>query len=229
MRAIFYTPSPTCIEAGMMINLKSLNIFGTTVPVKPALTSLGVTLDSCLTWSFHIDGVISKCMGMLIRLSHLRGVLLLKTIVLLINSLVLPHIRFCIAVWGNCNTTQGKRINKIVKFARRVAGQEVHRLAWCGELTVEHKMATFKIIRQCILFPECISPMLSSLFKPRQSERVTRQYDNLDLDMPKTELKKASFSYSGTQLWNSLPIHIRNSSKAEFLQYLMENTMARRN
>ena len=52
------------------------------------------------------------------------------------------------------------------------------------------------------------------------------QYDNLDLDMPKTEFKKASFSYSGTQLWNSLPIRIRNSSKTEFLQYLMENTMA---
>ena len=36
----------------------------------------------------------------------------------------------------------------------------------------------------------------------------------------------ASLSYSGTQLWDSLPIRIRNSSKTEFLQYIMENSMA---
>ena len=57
-------------------------------------------------------------------LSQLRRVMPLKTIVLLINSLVLPHIRFCIALWGNCNVTQGKRIDKIIRFARRIAGRE---------------------------------------------------------------------------------------------------------
>ena len=69
------------------------------------------TLDSCLTWSFHIDAVINKCMGMPIRLSHLRRVLPLKTIVLLINTLVLPHINFGIVLWENCKNTQGKRMN----------------------------------------------------------------------------------------------------------------------
>ena len=208
------------------VNLKSLNIIDITVPVKPSLTSLGVTLDSCLTWSCHIDGVIRKCMGMLIRLSHLRRVMPLKTVVLLINSLVLPHIRFCICLWGNCSVTQGKRINKIIKFAQRIAGREIDRLAWRGDLALQYKIATLKIIRQCLLFPECVSPLMSTLFKSRQSERTTRQSGNLDLVKPKTEFKKLSLSYNGIKLWNNLPNRVRNSSKTEFVQYLIENHTA---
>ena len=157
---------------------------------------------------------------MLIRLSQLRRVMPLKTIVLLINSLVLPHIRFCIALWGNCNVTQGKRIDKIIRFARRIAGREASKLAWHGDITLEHRIAAIRIIRQCLLFPECMSSLLSSVFQIRQSDRVTRQSDNLDLPMPRTELKKASFAYSGTKLWNSLPNRVRKSSKSELVKYL---------
>ena len=47
-----------------------INIFQAAVPVKSSILSLGVTLDSCLTWSKHVDAVVGKCVGMLIRLRH---------------------------------------------------------------------------------------------------------------------------------------------------------------
>ena len=119
--------------------------------------------------------------------------------------------------------TQGKRIGKIVKFAQRIAGREAHRLAWRGDLTLQHKIAVLKTVRQCLLIPECMPPLIVSLFKERQSDRQTRQSGNLDLVIPRTEMKKASFSYSGAKLWNSLPIHVRNYSKADFVKYILEH------
>ena len=53
------------------IDLKSIDICGATIPLKSSIWSLGVTIDRCLTWNEHIGIVISKCMGMLIRLSLL--------------------------------------------------------------------------------------------------------------------------------------------------------------
>ena len=141
------------------------------IPFKPLFPSnrlSGVTLDSCLTWSKHVDAVIGKCVGMLIRLRHLRHIMPCKIIAMLINALVIPHIRFCITVWGNCNVTQGKPVNKIIKFARRIAGAEAKCLAWHGD---EHNIAALKIMRQCLLSPENMSPpSVSSLFKSKQSE-----------------------------------------------------------
>ena len=204
------------------VNLKNIDVFGVTVPVKSSILSLGVTFDRCLTWDKHIDTVTCKCVGMLIRLSLLRHSMPLKTIVLLINTLVLPHLRFCISIWGSCNMTQAKRVNKIIKFARRIAGREGNSLAWHGDLSAEHDIAALKIVRHCLLFPECTPPSILSLFKARQSERRTRQWDNLDLPMPKTEFKKNSLSYRAPKLWNSLPSQIKNSTKNKFIEYINE-------
>ena len=52
----------------------TVHVFDTVVQVKPSLISLGVTLDSCLTWSSHIDTVVGKCIGMLIRVVHFAKV-----------------------------------------------------------------------------------------------------------------------------------------------------------
>ena len=54
------------------VNLKNIDVFGVTVPVKSSILSLGVTFDRCLTWDKHVDNVTCKCVGMLIRLSLLR-------------------------------------------------------------------------------------------------------------------------------------------------------------
>ena len=123
------------------INLRSITIFDAVIPVKSTLVSLGVTIDSCFTWSSHIDSVVGRCIGMLIRLSHLRHVLPPKTIVLLINALVLPHLRFCVSLWGTCGLAQRKRISKIVKFARCIAGREHQNIAWRGDLELELEIA----------------------------------------------------------------------------------------
>ncbi len=61
---------------------------------------LGLTLDEHLTWKCHINKLsskISQCMGILNRLKHFLPT---QTKVLIFNSLVLPHLKFGILIWG---------------------------------------------------------------------------------------------------------------------------------
>ena len=204
------------------VNLESINIFEIDVPVKSSILSLGLTIDNCLTWNKHIDVITGKCIGLLIRLSRLRHIIPTNTIVLLINALVLPHVRFCISVWGNCNLTQGKRIEKIIRFAKRIVGRAGRSINWHGDVKMEHNIAALKIVRQCLLSPECMPSSVSALFQTRQSERETRQWNDLDLPLPRTDWKRSSLSYNGSKLWNSLPSGIRDSSRKDFLKYILD-------
>ena len=143
--------------------MESIRIFDADVPIKSSILSLGLTIDSCLTWNKHVDVITGKCIGLLIRLSRLRHIIPTNTIVLLINALILPHVRFCISVWGNCNLTQVKRIDKIIKFAKRIVGRAGVSVKWHGDVRMEYNIAAVKIVRQCLLFPECVPSSISSL------------------------------------------------------------------
>ena len=74
--------------------------------------------------------------------------------------------------------TQAKRVNKIIKFARRIAGREGNSLAWHGDLSAEHDIAALKIVRHCLLFPECTPPSILSLFKARQVGSRNDEHDS---------------------------------------------------
>ena len=39
---------------------------------------------------------------------------------LIIEALVFPHIIYCATVWAGCNTTQPKRIQKIINYGARI-------------------------------------------------------------------------------------------------------------
>ena len=80
-------------------------------------TFLGVTIDSNLTWSHHINYILSNKLtsirGVLSRLKHYLPVLILKIIY---NSLFLSHLNYGITAWG---FNVGPRIKTLQKKAIR--------------------------------------------------------------------------------------------------------------
>ena len=62
---------------------------------------LGVVLSSTLKWDKHIGHVslkVSRVIGVLFRLKHIYPQEMLLT---LYNTLILPHLSYCILVWGS--------------------------------------------------------------------------------------------------------------------------------
>jgi len=77
---------------------------------------LGLTINENLNWKSHLNKVsnkISRTLGVMNRLKHFLTTDTLRTIY---NSLILPHLNYCILVWG----FECKRIQKIQKKCVRV-------------------------------------------------------------------------------------------------------------
>ena len=61
---------------------------------------LGLTIDSQMTWKKHTENISKKCLRVIGTLNRIKHILPTQTRVLLYNSLILPHINYCIMAWG---------------------------------------------------------------------------------------------------------------------------------
>ncbi len=81
---------------------------------------LGVVIDENMTWKYHTDFVcnkMSKSVGILLRA---RQMLYGHTLHMLYNSLIKPHLVYCITVWGNSYKKYLSKIQLVQKRAIRV-------------------------------------------------------------------------------------------------------------
>ena len=88
---------------------------------------LGVWVDEGLKWTGHIDKVRTKVGQLLGVLGRLGSVLGGGSLLSLYNALVLPHLQYCLMVWGDFkeggNVTVGGALLRLQKrFAGLAAG-----------------------------------------------------------------------------------------------------------
>ena len=69
-----------------------------------------------MTWKNHTDNISNKCMRVIGTLNRIKHILPTQTRILLYNSLILPHINYCIMAWAY----QSNRLFKLQKRAIRI-------------------------------------------------------------------------------------------------------------
>ena len=112
--------------------------FGTTrMHPSPHATILGVTVDSGLSWEKQVSRVTRRCYSILIGLSKLRHKIPLDTKKLMVESLVFPHIHYCLTAWAGCNLTQRKIIQRVINYGARIVS---------GQLLREHISPTLQAL-----------------------------------------------------------------------------------
>jgi len=80
---------------------------------------LGVILSSDLRWNKHIDYIslkISKVIGILYRLKHIYP---FTVLLMIYNSLIVPHFNYCILTWGS-KVCIGHKLHLLQKKALRI-------------------------------------------------------------------------------------------------------------
>ena len=175
---------------------------------------LGVTVDSHLCWDSHVGIVVQRCNVILIGLARLRHKLPKCTRQLLVESLVFPHIRYCLTVWGNCSVSLKACVQKVINFGARIVsglGRRDHvtpvlrELGWgtVNEMLRERGIA----VMSRLLSPECEAQVLTEqlIYRGDVSARQTRAVVNGQLQLPrvKTEFARRSFMYRAISTWNS--------------------------
>ena len=70
---------------------------------------LGLTLDSHLTYDYHIKNVVSSCMAKLCQINRVKDSYDRDTLRLIINALVMSKLYNCFTVWSNTSVTNIKK------------------------------------------------------------------------------------------------------------------------
>ena len=99
----------------------SLNFNNVTITMSHKVKNLGVVMDSGMTFNFHIDELQRKVNGTLIYLNRVWERFELESRIMVVQSLVLSVLNYCLSVWGSTNKTQMYRVRKLQNFAARVA------------------------------------------------------------------------------------------------------------
>ena len=105
-----------------------LSIGGEEVKRVDGARFLGVWVDEGLRWNIQIEKVRAKVGRLLGIMGQAASVVGEKTLCMLYNALVLPHLQYCLMVWGdfqgNRNQTLAESLLRLQKrFAGIIAGK----------------------------------------------------------------------------------------------------------
>ena len=186
---------------------------------------LGVVVDSGLTFEDHVSLVIRRCYATLEGLSKLSKRLPKEVKKIIVETLVFPHLSYCLSVWAGCNKTQRRRVQNVMNHCAQVVFG-LRRSAQVTPLLKELKWPTIdQLVNECDL--SRIHSLLNSphapaslreglLYRGEISERETRAVEAGALQLPRvrTEHGKRFFNYRATNQWNSAPSHVRGAQTA---------------
>jgi hypothetical protein len=193
-----------------------LAINGTQLNRVKSTKVLGVTLQEDLKWNNHVNNVstkLARSVGILYKLSQNIPESSLKSVY---NSLFLPHMTYCISVWGNANQMASRRLLALQKRAARI----ICRQKRYSHIT--HKFKDLKIMTHAELYIFSVGKLFHKImhnvlpfeaFRFHQNIDVhnysTRSRDNIHQSLSKYTCTLHSFSKTGVRVWNKIPLQIR--------------------
>ena len=201
-----------------------------------SVKNLGIIMDSHMTFSDHIDQLHKKVTGILLYINRVGNYLEPDCRIMVVQSLVLSILNYCLRVWGSTNKTQMERVKKLQNFAARVAAG--------GARKYDHVTPIFEKLNwlrmdQKFLYDICILIFkIRNKFLPEwlfslptvqqiRSEVVNTRYRN-NLFVPRTftDTGARSFNVLGPLSFNRLPDHIKNcGSLSSFRSQLMKHLL----
>ena len=193
---------------------------------KDYIKYLGVFLDKHLSWKPHIDYIslkISKTIGLISKLRHSVPV---QILISLYNSLILPYLSYGIVAWGRTGKTNINRLLLLQKRALRLihfAQRQEHAIP----LFVKSKLLPIQMLYfkntaclmhdiSCKTAPVLIQNLFIETRNVHKYNTRSAKSGNYFTQYSRLELKACSFSKSGTDIWNSLPVELRKKNKIRF-------------
>ena len=184
---------------------------------------LGVHIDDNLTWTNHFQHVSKKISSYLWLLFQIKSYLSLQHRVLFYNAYIKPHFEYCCVIWGNSFNSNLHKIEKLQRRACKLilgtdyisledARRQLNMLSFEELVFVNKAKVMFKVTQG--ISPIYITEMFQIKGCNNEDTMTLRSDSNKKFKTPKPKLNmfKNSLSYSGTLIWNSIPLEIRNAN-----------------
>jgi len=190
-----------------------INVCGNLILPSKHVKSLGVILDCNLSMALHVNKIRASSFSRIKLIARVRKNLNQKRACLLVKTLVLPHIYYCVSLLAGINTTLIMKLQRIVNSSIRL----VHRIhkynsipqslaqAQWPPVEVLIKLGTMRILFGVLKYSK--PTFLHSLVSAHSSGRGLRSDEQSLLAIPRTHRTAGdrAFRVFGPRLWNSLP------------------------
>ena len=209
-----------------------------TINPSKSVKNLGVFMDSNMTFSTHIDELRKKVTGTLLYLNRVCDKFFSDCRIMVIQSLVMSILNYCLKVWGSINKTQMDKLQKLQNFALRVAIGGVSKYEHVtplfkklGWMRMENKynydicVLIFKILNNQL--PDWLFS-LPTVENMRADGVNTRNRESLFIPRTRSNLGARALHVKGPTLWNALPPDIKScqsifSFKSKLNNYILKS------
>ena len=199
--------------------------------------NLGVYIDKYMLFDVHINELTKKVMGTLMFINRVSQYFDKSTRTIVVQSLVLSLINYCIKIWGSTNDSLMNNVQKLQNFAAKVAVGCPRKYDHVTPIIKELKWLKVKekhILDTCTTVYKAVNGFYPDWFLrfPKVSENTTsntRQLNNLFVPRARIDFGARAITILGPKLWNTLPSSVTNSAtlhvfKSRLIKYLLNDS-----
>lgn len=209
-------PSKTFYQIySLFANEHNINILlnGTRIKRSFSVKYLGVTLDENLKWETHINTISSKLSSHIGVMGRMRPYLSSRELLMLYNTLVLPHINYCAVVWGN---NYARHVDKIIKLQKRALRIIDHKpfIYPSNELFIKYKILKLPelLLEQNVMIilaflNGTLPHSLSVLFNINEPF-ITRGHDHFVIPYSHSNFRSFAITFTAPKAWNTTIGHL---------------------
>ena len=159
---------------------------------------------------------VSRAVGAICRIKDKVDI---SVLLLIYNSLILPHLTYCCEIWGN---TYDKRLNPLIKLQKRaikiMCGLKWRESSskWFEKLRVlkfvdliKYQTCIHMFKANCCSLPINVQNMFNKSCETHNYN--TRNKNNFHVKSVHSEKRKMSVNITGVSLWNELPKQLKES------------------
>ncbi|WP_419626843.1 hypothetical protein, partial [Thiolapillus sp.] len=173
---------------------------------------LGVTIDAEMKWQSQLSNVCKIVSKKLFLLSQLRYYVNVKARKLFYSAHILSHINYASTLWDGCSEVHLKKLNSLHRRAAKLILSD-------PSIPTDDKLKTLKLLP---LTKQLKYNKAVMMFKVRNGKspeyirslftRSSSRYgsNNFIPPRPRIDLYKTSLAFSGSSVWNSLSLSLKN-------------------
>ena len=202
---------------------EEVNIFINKIKIEQVTVTkfLGVYVDQKLNWKNHIDHISKKISSNLGVINKIKYKLNSKSLVELYNAMILPHLTYCLIVWGGASNSILNSVTILQKKALRLITKSTYN-AHTDPLffnlqklkladLFKMQIATFVFNSHTHNFPPKLDHFYNyfqfkSIFKPYHIRNIAGA---VDCEPFRTEVRKRCIRCLGPSVFNPLPSSIK--------------------
>lgn len=205
-------PTKTCYQLySLSTNDKEIEILINDVKINRcfSLKYLGVILDENLKWESHINSVCKKISQNIGIMGRTQSYLSNKELLLLYNTIVLPHLNYCAVIWGNAYPYRLRRVTLLQKRAVRIIDHKPFLypsrslFLKYGILKMPELFIQQNIVILLAFLKGALPPQVAELFKLNVSSH-TRLREHFLIPFSRLNFRLFSVPFSAPKSWNSI-------------------------